>query len=174
MTASTLRPQLRSALLRQIGAPATEKKNLLQKGFTLVELMIVIVIVGILSAVAIPNFMGQTEKAKATEAKSNIAATLKQAQALYVEDGQDPKVANADMLASYKTPEDGQTKFDYEGDWTSPIYTVTATGNSTDSSITDKVMRGCANFETGKVAFNSQLDEDNPPNCTAGSSPTTP
>ena len=37
-------------------------KNLLQKGFTLVELMIVIVIVGILSAVALPNFLNQTKK----------------------------------------------------------------------------------------------------------------
>ena len=45
-------------------------RNLLEKGFTLVELMIVIVIVGILSAVALPNFLSQTSKAKATEAKS--------------------------------------------------------------------------------------------------------
>ena len=40
-------------------------KNLLQKGFTLVELMIVIVIVGILSAVALPNFLGTRNKADA-------------------------------------------------------------------------------------------------------------
>jgi type IV pilus assembly protein PilA len=166
MTASTLRPQMRSALLRQIGKNDAKKKNLLQKGFTLVELMIVIVIVGILSAVAIPNFMGQTEKAKATEAKSNIAATLKQAQALYVEDGQAPKTSNADMLAAYKTPEDDKTKFNYAAAWADPIYTVTATGNATDGSIENKVMRGCANFETGKVAFNSQLDEANAPDCT--------
>ena len=42
-------------------------RNLIEKGFTLVELMIVIVIVGILSAVALPNFLNQTAKAKATE-----------------------------------------------------------------------------------------------------------
>ena len=45
-------------------------KSALEKGFTLVELMIVIVIVGILSAVALPNFLSQTDKAKLTEAKS--------------------------------------------------------------------------------------------------------
>lgn len=167
MTTSALRPQLQSALLRRLHTTSPRKGTLLQQGFTLVELMIVIVIVGILSAVAIPNFMGQTEKAKATEAKSNIAATLKQAQALYVEDGQDPKTSNADMLASYKTPEDGKTKFNYEGAWDSgtKIYTVTATGNATDGSIENKVMKGCANFETGKVAFNSQLDEATAPDC---------
>ncbi len=58
-----------------------------QKGFTLVELMIVIVIVGILSAVALPNFLSQTNKARATEGKQQVATILKQAGALYVETG---------------------------------------------------------------------------------------
>ncbi len=40
-------------------------RNLLEKGFTLVELMIVIVIVGVLSAVALPNFLGTKDKAAA-------------------------------------------------------------------------------------------------------------
>ena len=87
MTASTLKPQLRHALLRNLNAKQSGRKNLLQKGFTLVELMIVIVIVGILSAVALPNFLSQTDKAKATEAKTVSSAYLKQIYAAYQEGG---------------------------------------------------------------------------------------
>ena len=62
-------------------------RNLLEKGFTLVELMIVIVIVGVLSSVALPNFLSQTSKAKATECKSQISAQLKQVYAEYISTG---------------------------------------------------------------------------------------
>lgn len=44
------------------------------KGFTLVELMVVVAIIGILSAIAIPNFKTYQAKAKTSEAKIQLAS----------------------------------------------------------------------------------------------------
>jgi type IV pilus assembly protein PilA len=47
-----------------------------QKGFTLIELMIVVAIIGILAAIAIPNFLRYQAKSRQSEAKTNLGAVF--------------------------------------------------------------------------------------------------
>ena len=57
------------------------------KGFTLVELVIVIVIVGILAIVAVPIYRGYTRKAMASEGKSLLGSVSTSQKIYYAENG---------------------------------------------------------------------------------------
>jgi len=56
-----------------------------RSGFTLIELMIVVAIIGILAAIAIPNFIRFQARAKQSEAKSNLKALFTAERSYYQE-----------------------------------------------------------------------------------------
>ncbi|MCL6704245.1 type II secretion system major pseudopilin GspG [Pseudomonas sp. T1.Ur] len=45
-----------------------------QRGFTLIEIMVVVVIIGVLGAIVVPQFMSRPDQAKATAARTDIQA----------------------------------------------------------------------------------------------------
>jgi prepilin-type N-terminal cleavage/methylation domain-containing protein len=60
-----------------------EKKKLNRRGFTLIELMIVVAILGILAAVAIPAFINYMKRAKTSEACVNLKSLAEGAMSYY-------------------------------------------------------------------------------------------
>ena len=83
---------LQKALLR---AQAKKKAN--KNGFTLVELLIVVVILGVLSGVALPNFLAQRDRAKVGAANAQTAALMTACEIAITND--EDASADADVIA---------------------------------------------------------------------------
>ncbi len=114
-------------------APIKRKLCHQQTGFTLIELMIVVAIIGILAAIAIPNYSDYIKRGKAAEATSNLA-TLRVKMEQYFQD-------NRTYVDGPCAPTSGAQYFTYScstGTPTASAYTLKATGI---------IAQGMANFE---------------------------
>ena len=78
----------------------------LQRGFTLVEIMVVVVIIGILGALVVPKLMGRTGESRITAARVDIA-TLMQALKLYRLDNQRYPTTEQGLQALIEKPSAG-------------------------------------------------------------------
>lgn len=94
------------------------QKELVQKGFTLVEMMIVVAIIGILATIAIPNYTDYVLRGRAAEATSTLANARVQIEQLF----QDNR-----SYAAFVCPLAGQY-FVYNCALATNDYTLTATG----------------------------------------------
>ena len=80
-------PTLRLRTRRQMAFSATTWRASAAQGFTLIELMVVLVIIGVLAALIVPNVLDRADDARSTAAKTDIA-NLVQALKLYKLDNQ--------------------------------------------------------------------------------------
>ncbi len=84
----------------------TFRLKLNHKGFTMIELMVVIVILGILAAIVAPKLVGRTDEARITKARVDIA-NLETALKLYkLDNGVYPSTEQG-LQALVETPETG-------------------------------------------------------------------
>ena len=74
----------------------TRKTN--EAGFNLVELMVVVTIIGILTAVAVPKFGQYQARAQQTEAKSVLNGLFLSMQTFYTSEAQFPNATNAEII----------------------------------------------------------------------------
>jgi type IV pilus assembly protein PilA len=104
-----------------------------EKGFTLIELMIVVAIIGILAAIAIPNFLRYQAKAKQSEAKTNLGGIYTSQIAYKAEyDVYQSDVLSLDWAAS------GSTRYGYGiTTATLTVFVAEATGNIDNDTTLD-------------------------------------
>ncbi len=80
---------MKNFLKRNFKGNSKRHKNLIRKnnGFSLVELMVVVAIIGILASIAVPNFQRFQARARQSEAKTNLGSYFQAARATHVEYG---------------------------------------------------------------------------------------
>lgn len=71
-----------------------------QKGFTIIELLVVIVVIGILLALLIPNLFSAQARARDTDRKNDLKVIREQLETYYNDNGSYPE-ATADLVPSY-------------------------------------------------------------------------
>jgi len=80
-----VKSNLQRKMLQKLQSIQTkESKNLLQKGFTLIELLIVVAILAILGAIALPNYLNQADNARINGAQTSVKAAANGCAAMLV------------------------------------------------------------------------------------------
>ena len=129
-----------------------------KKGFTLLEVLIVVIIIGILAAIALPQYMTSIEKARSGEAANNIGSLRTAIDRYWYQNGSiTTNIDNLDIdnpnsitnkLYAYTITDDGTTA-------TTRAYTVTATRVTGGTTYTVQWVQ--TNNITGKLLRSANL-----------------
>ncbi|HEZ8257602.1 TPA: pilin, partial [Neisseria gonorrhoeae] len=124
--------------------------NTLQKGFTLIELMIVIAIVGILAAVALPAYQDYTARAQVSEAILLAEGQKSAVTEYYLNNGEWPADNGAAGVASSSSI---KGKYVKEVKVENGVVTATMKSDGVNKEIKDKRLSLWAKRENGSVKW---------------------
>ncbi|EMT9666894.1 pilin, partial [Neisseria gonorrhoeae] len=124
--------------------------NTLQKGFTLIELMIVIAIVGILAAVALPAYQDYTARAQVSEAILLAEGQKSAVTEYYLNNGKWPKDNTSAGVASASTI---KGKYVKEVEVKNGVVTATMASSNVNNEIKGKKLSLWAKRQDGSVKW---------------------
>lgn len=132
------------------------KRQQLQQGFTLIELMVVILIIGLLATIVVQNLRSATDRAKKVKAQADIAQLKSGLDRYYLDAGSYP-TTDQGLAALVSAPSTGNVPGDWQGPYIEKIppdpwgheyfYQSDGTDGYTLKSLGPKGVEGDANID---------------------------
>lgn len=130
-------------------------KNANKKGFTLIEMLVVVLIIGILAAVALPQYFKAVEKSRATEALSimgSISAAMERARLVRVNNDYPTTLQSLDIEIA---DENGDTVT--AGSWSSHNFNFAVSGDQTGTGNIKATRKGSSGYSLERYYYTGQI-----------------
>jgi len=130
-------------------------KNVNKKGFTLIELLVVVLIIGILAAVALPQYFKAVEKSRATEALSvmgSVAAAMERARLVRSDNTYPTTLSTLDIELSdvSGSPVTGSS-------WNTNNFSIAVDGTSTANGIITATRTGASGYTLSRYYYTGKV-----------------